>query len=444
MSHRPSVSSSGANPSAAAMSGTSLVGRRTLLKGLLTAGGAAALPGMAACGSGGGSSANTTSLGSNFSDAVPKKALADVIKAFEKKSGIKVSVNTVDHETYQEQINSYLQGSPADVFAWFAGYRMQFFAEKGLATPIPDVWSKIGGEHSTAFKQASTGLDGQKYFTPFYYYPWAVFYRKSVFEEKGYEIPKTLDDLKALCRQMESDGLIPIAFADREGWPAMGTFDALNFRTNGYDFHMSLMRGEKSWESDEVKQVFSTWADLMPYHQDGALGRDWLDAAAKLVKKEAGMYYLGMFVGQAFTDKKDREDLDFFPFPEVNPQFGQDTIEAPIDGWMMAADPDNQETAKKLLTFFGSAEGQEIYLASDPNNVAASQKADTSGYNHLQKKAVDMVGSAAHVTQFLDRDTRPDFASTVMLPAIQSFIDNPQSIDKITHDIELQKQSIFD
>ena len=47
-------------------------------------------------------------------------------------SGVKV--NTVDHNTFQEQINSYLQGKPDDVFTWFAGYRMQFFAQKGLAT----------------------------------------------------------------------------------------------------------------------------------------------------------------------------------------------------------------------------------------------------------------------------------------------------------------------
>ena len=49
-------------------------------------------------------------------------------------TGIKVKTNTVDHNTFQEQINSYLQGHPDDVFTWFAGYRMQFFAAKGLAT----------------------------------------------------------------------------------------------------------------------------------------------------------------------------------------------------------------------------------------------------------------------------------------------------------------------
>ncbi len=52
-------------------------------------------------------------------------------------------MNTVDHNTFQNQINAYLQGTPEDVFTWFSGYRMRFFASKGLATAIDDVWAKV-------------------------------------------------------------------------------------------------------------------------------------------------------------------------------------------------------------------------------------------------------------------------------------------------------------
>ena len=41
-----------------------------------------------------------------------------------------------------------------------------------------------------ASRSASTGDDGKQYFVPFYYYPWALFYRKSLFEEKGYQVPQ--------------------------------------------------------------------------------------------------------------------------------------------------------------------------------------------------------------------------------------------------------------
>lgn len=431
-------------------SATPQLSRRNLLRGMAVGGGLAAFPGLAACGggdSGGGSGSGggtSTSLGSNFSDQVPQKALQDSLDAFTKAKGIDVEVNTVDHEQFQENITSYLQGGPQDVYAWFAGYRMKFFADQQFAGDVSQVWSDgLDSQYTEAFKQAATAADGNQYFVPFYYYPWAVFYRKSLFEEKGYTVPETLDDFTALCKEMQSDGLEPIAFADKEGWPAMGTFDILNVRQNGYDFHVNLMAGEGSWESDEVKGVFELWRDLLPYHQPNALGRDWLDSAADLVNKKAGMYYLGMFVGQAFSKKADQDDLDFFVFPAVNDEHGTKTIEAPIDGWMMSPEPEDEETAMALLSWFGSAEGQEAYLKSDPNNVAANSDADTSNYNALQTKANKLVSDAENITQYLDRDTRPDFASTVMIPSLQKFIENPDGIDDLTAEIEQQKQSIF-
>lgn len=96
-----------------------------------------------------------------------------------------------------------------------------------------------------------------------------------------------------------------------------------------------------------------------------------------------------------------------------------------------------------LLSWFGSAEGQEAYLKSDPNNVAANSDADTSNYNALQTKANKLVSDAENITQYLDRDTRPDFASTAMIPSLQKFIENPDGIDDLTAEIEQQKQSIF-
>jgi multiple sugar transport system substrate-binding protein len=421
--------------------------RRSVLRGV---GGAALLAGagiplLSACGSSGGSSsdAKTVSLGSNSSDAVPKKAFAEIYAAFTKKTGIKVDVNTKDHNTFQEQINSYLQGTPDDVFTWFAGYRMQFFAAKNLASPVDDVWAKIGGNFPDAMKQLSKGEDGKYYFVPLYTYPWALFYRKSVFAQHGYQVPTTWDQLVALCKKMKQDGLVPIAFGDKDAWPAMGTFDQINFRLNGYDFHKSLMAGKESWTDPKVKAVFDHWAELLPYHQDGFMGRTWQDAAQTLVAKKAGMYLLGTFVAQQFTNKADLDDLDFFAFPEINSAFGQDTVEAPTDGFMVSKAPKNKSGAARLMEYLGTPEAEQIYLKADSSVVAASSKADTSSYTPLQKKAYTMISGAKSLTQFMDRDSRPDFTSTVMQPGLQKFLQNPKGIDSLLSSIERQKKQIF-
>ncbi|HET7388990.1 MAG TPA: ABC transporter substrate-binding protein [Nocardioidaceae bacterium] len=417
-----------------------LTSRRSFLKGAVALGGLAAVPGLAACGSGA-SSSTTVSFGSNQSDPVPKKAYAAFVKDFEKKSGLSVSVNTVDHETFQNQINNYLQGTPDDVFTWFAGFRMNFFATKGLATPIDDVWKKIGGDFTPALKQSATADDGHQYFIPFDYYPWAVFYKKSLWQKNGYQVPKTFDEYIALAKQMQSDGLEPLGFADKQGWPAMGTFDILNMRLNGYDFHVSLMRGKESWTDKRVKNVFDTWRGTLPYHQQNALGRDWEESAQGMQQDKVGMMLIGMFIGQQFADNLD--DLDFFAFPELDPSHGQDSLDAPTDGFMMSKSPRNEDGAKKFLTYLAGTRAEETYLKADASVIGANSNIDTSGYNSLQKKAVDLITSAKNTAQYMDRDTRPDFAQTVMIQALQTFIRNPKDVDGLTKQIEAQKQQIF-
>jgi multiple sugar transport system substrate-binding protein len=375
-------------------------------------------------------------FGSNYSD--PKDSQA--IKAAVDSTGLKVKINTVDHNSYQENFNSYIQ-QPDDVVCWFAGYRMRAFAAKGVVGDISDVWSGITGM-SEGFKSASTALDGKQYFVPFYFYPWAVHYRKSLFEEKGYAIPTTWDEFKALCDTMEADGIVPLCGANDGKWPQMGMFDMINMRVNGYDFHVSLMGGKESWTDDRVKKVFTTWAEILPYYQPDANGRTWQDAANALGDKSAGMYLLGTFVTSNFdgaTQQDIIDDIDFFLFPEIDPAHGQDAIEAPIDGFMMAAKPKNEAGAKALLGGMATAAAIDAYIAVNPSVVAANSGANTAGYNALQKRSAEAVGSAKYIAQFLDRDTDPDFAANVMGQAIADFLAAPDNIDSILSDVEAKK-----
>ena len=384
-------------------------------------------------------SGGEVTFGSNYSDEKPKAGMAAALAT----TGVNVKINTTDHNTYQQNFNTYIQ-QPDDVMCWFAGYRMRAFASRGVVGDVSDVWESIGGGFSEGFKTASTGLDGKQYFVPFYFYPWAVHYRKSVFEEKGYTVPVTWDEFKALAEQMQTDGLVPLAGANDGKWPQMGMFDMLNLRINGYDFHVSLMGGKESWTDDKVKTVFSTWTEILPFYQDGTNGRTWQDAANGLGDGTTGMYLLGTFVTSNFdsaTQQDIIDDIDFFLFPKLNDEFGQDSIEAPIDGFMMAAEPKNEEGAKQVLAGMAKPAAIDAYIAIDPAVVAANSEADTSGYNALQQKSVEAVGSAKSIAQFLDRDTDPDFAANVMGPAIADFITDPSSIDSILDDVEAKKST---
>jgi len=437
----PGASGTGSSPASSAGGGTSSAAGGT--------GSSVTAPSASASGGGGASGSvsvpkvsGTLTIGSNYSDAGVKKAFGDVATAFGNASGASVTVNTVDHNTFQNKIQQYLQGTPDDVFSWFAGYRMQFFAAQGLVSPIDDVWDKIGGNFSDAAKAVSKGADGHYYFVPIYNYPWVMNYRKSVFDEHGYQIPATWDDLIALCEKMKTDGLVPISWTDKDGWPAMGTFDILNMRMNGYQFHVDLMAHKESWADPKVVAVFDQWRKLTPYYQTGANGRTWEEAAQDLQNKKTGMMFIGAGqAGQQFS-KENLPDLHFFPFPAINSQYGTDSIDAPMDGFMMSKAPKNKEAATAFLEFLGTPHAESIYLASDPTDVGVATDYDQSTYNALQKASAELIGKTAHIAQFLDRDTRPDFAYPIVQNALQSFITNQDS-QAVCQQLETQAKAVF-
>ena len=380
-------------------------------------------------------------LGSNYSNELPQQGLAAAVEALPNPN-VTVQINEVDHNTFQENITTYLQ-NPDDVIPWFAGYRMRFFAAQDLLGDITDVWEAGLNDNLTeAFKVASTGDDGKQYFVPWTYYNWGIFYRKSLFEENGWTAPTSMEELSTLAAAMQEKGITPFAFGNDGRWPAMGTFDQLNFRLNGYQFHVDLMAGKESWTDDRVKAVFAAWTDLLPLHQENPNGRTWEEAAASLVNKEAGMMTLGSFVGEVFPPE-DLADLDFFVWPEMNPEHGTGTVEAPIDGWMMAKEPGNAAAAKELLFHFGTATAQEAYLSKNPSIVGAAGDIDTSAYSPLQKKVAETIAGASNITQFLDRDASPEFASNVAGPLLADFLADPSSIDGILEDMQAQAEEIY-
>ena len=460
------------NPSTPARSGA--FSRRFAIKGLAATAGLAAVPGaLAACSSSSASSTSSASasasasaaatgatgstgsaaaaaggisFGSNYSDPAPKQAFASLVSGAQKSTGVKVAINTVDHNTFQNDITAYLQGTPNDLATWFAGYRMQFFAAQGLLEPLDDVWAKIGGNFNAATTALCKGLDGHFYFVPIYNYPWVVFYNKSTFASKGYTVPGTWDQMIALCKTMQKDKLVPFAFADKDLWPALGTFDILNLRINGYDNHIKLMHNEMPWTDPQVTAVFNQWRELLPYTQTGANGRLWQDASKALENKQAGMIFQGtnQIAANYVSDNKNLGDLAFFQYPQINPTYGQFYMDAPMDGFMLPAKAKNKAAAKTVLEYIGSGQAESSYLKYDQWDVGAVSGLQAPSYNQVQKTSAQLISSQKAVSQFGDRDTAPAMAAAAET-AIQQFIGSPtaSTIKSIQSSLAAQAKTIF-
>jgi ABC-type glycerol-3-phosphate transport system substrate-binding protein len=357
-----------------------------------------------------------------------------------------VQLSTINHEDFKQAIRAFLVADPApDVMTWFAGNRARFFIDKGLILDISDLWEEEGwNELFPKGFRAMSEVDGKAYFVPLEWYWWAMFYRKSLFEEYGVTPPETWDELLAACDTFNEAGITPITIGTKYRWTAAAWFDYINMRLNGPEFHLNLMLGKESYEDPRVRAVFEKWRELFDHDCfiDDAAAYSWQEGLDPFNQGDAAMYLMGQFILDS-TAEEIQDDVDFFRFPIIDPDMpiGED---APTDGYFMSVNANNVDGGKEFLAFMGSAEAQSI-VVEELGRLAVNPDVDASLYTPMQQKGLELIKGADLVVQFYDRDTTPEMAD-VGMNGMMAFWDDPyndEALDDILAELEAARQEIF-
>lgn len=336
-----------------------------------------------------------------------------------------------DHEAFKQAIRAFLVADPApDALTWFAGNRMQFFVDRGLAADLTPLFEREGWYDSYApgFVALATGAGSEsQYFVPTSYYWWAMYFRQSILDANGLTPPETWDDLLAACDTLNAAGIIPITIGTKAPWTAAAWFDFLNMRINGPEFHRDLMLLKESYTDERVVAVFDHWRQLYEHNcfiPDSA-AYEWQDALDFMNRGEAAMYLMGGFITDSVPDDVE-SDFDFVRFPIINPEMPIG-IDAPTDGYFMSSNSQNVEGGFDFLAFLGSKEAQQ-YAADELGRLPTRTDVDVTNFTAAQQKGIGLVQEADLVLQFYDRDTTPEMAEAG-LNAFAEFISDPMNAD---------------
>ena len=96
-----------------------------------------------------------------------------------------------------------------------------------------------------------------------FYGPCGLFYNAGLFEEKGWDVPTTWDEMWALGDKAKEEGIALFTY------PTTGYFDAffyaLMHETMGDDFSKALTYEDGIWDTEGAKQAFDIVAKLATY-----------------------------------------------------------------------------------------------------------------------------------------------------------------------------------
>lgn len=148
-----------------------------------------------------------------------------------------------------------------DAFTAETGIEVELIVDKNLEDVIGP--SMQGGDFPDTSVTNPYG-GGKTYLAPMFYSPCGLFYNAGIFEEKGWTVPATWEEMWALGDKAKAEGI------DLFTYPTTGYFDAffyaLMYSVGGPDFYnKALVYDEGVWDTPEGQQCFDIVAKLAEY-----------------------------------------------------------------------------------------------------------------------------------------------------------------------------------
>ena len=302
-----------------------------------------------------------------------------VLAAFAEQSGHDVRYTGSD--SFEQQIMIDAEAGSAPNVAVFPQPGLAAgMAGRGFLTPLKDGtgdWLRENYAAGQSWVDLGTyaDADGADQLYGFFYkvdVKSLVWYSPENFEDAGYEIPSSMEELKALSDQIVADGGTPwcigLGSGGATGWPATDWVEDMMLRTQEPAVYDAWVSNELPFDAPEV---------IAAIEEFGAFARndDWVSGGAAAVATtdfrdspkglfasppQCYMHRQASFIPAFFPEGTSvGEDADFFYFPA----YAEKDLGSPVLGaGTLWAITNENEAAHELIAFLQTPEAHEIWM----------------------------------------------------------------------------------
>lgn len=353
-------------------------------------------------------------------------AIQAALDAFGGANGI--TITYTGSRDAEEQVNAQLAGgNPPDIFIFPQPGKLADFARNGDVLALPD---DVAAAAAANWDEAWTvfgNVDGTQYGIPVKAdLKSLVWYQPAVFEEKGYTVPGTWDELKTLTNDMIANGDTPwcvgIESGPATGWVFTDWVEDLMLRLHGAETYDAWVSNELPFNSPEVKEawdeVLSVWNTPDAVFAAGGTiaATPFGDNAAPLLDGDCLMHRQASFFSSFFTADMVAASaggpVNVFYFPSIKgdrPVLGAGTLvgafrDAP-EVWAVMeymSTPEYATTRQQAQAELnGGVAGETL-----SGFLSAAIGQDPAIYNDLEKSFLEIL-STAEVVRFDASDLMP-------------------------------------
>ena len=194
-----------------------------------------------------------------------------------------------------------------------------------------------------------------------------ILYNRDMFEEHGWEIPESWDELMALCEEIEAEGILPFYFGFRDTWTCLAPWNSLAVDLAPADTCQKVNAGETTF-SEEYVEVAEKCAQLVSYGPEDPFAYGYNDACTAFANGESAMYPIGSYAVPQILSVNPEMNIDSFVTPG-NDDASKNTLNSGVDLlFAVTAECENKEAAYEVLDFLMDDANIQAYI-DDQNAV---------------------------------------------------------------------------
>jgi raffinose/stachyose/melibiose transport system substrate-binding protein len=304
---------------------------------------------------------------------------AEVIKDFEKATGIKVKVIWAGRQVVTKVKPRILTGQVPDIIDQ-SNAELLAIVNEGLSYPLDEALETKAWDRDEKWKDTFSPLilelnrfDGEIHMIPRSTYTSGFFYNVDMFEEYGLTPPKTWSEFLEVCETLKQNGIAPLSADGTISFYNVWYFSWLAMRTAGPDKLKAAAEGKISWKDPDFLRAAEMVRELIDkgYFIKGYEGSVWPASQMEWVQSNTAMLLCGAWIPSEMSKTKPEDfRMGMFAFPEVESSDVDQTItEAWSNSWLILKDAKNKDEAIEFLKFATSidaANKQAAILSPSP------------------------------------------------------------------------------
>lgn len=343
---------------------------------------------------------------------------------------VTIEVEALDEEAYKTKFKAYaMDGMPDVVSIWGQPSFLDEVLDAGVLAELNEAdyadYGFIAGSLE-GFKK-----DGKLYGLPRNTDIMLIYYNQKMFEDNGWAVPDTYEELTALCGDIRAAGITPIAMDGGDGWPMACFLTDILVKVAGTDYAKIVRNAVATGdftapEMQEATQILVDSAAAGMF-QVGYDSQDYGTTMNLFTNGQAAMYCMGswdcsMALNEDITPEI-RDNIRAFTLPVVDGGKGgaKDIAAWNGGGYAVSADSAVKDEAVKFLNYMYQPDKLSKYGWENGVGMSAQDQTAylTGNETELQKQVMDILKNATSVSGTPINDCGPSAFKTAIESEIQ-------------------------